>query len=185
MVYLRASSVLQIPDAVPSRGGGWGSLEVRWLRGRGAAMLSSQPHAASRGGFPRKALLPSTHTGPHPGRSSEGSLSAPGPTPPSASPRPLPTPTQVAVPRGGGGSRRGPSAGLSSSAVACPSFPELPPAPRKPGEAAGGRQTPSPGPPSCPARGAAGPPSRRGKSSRLRVGHRGFPWVLAWLKGEA
>lgn len=74
---------------------------MRWLRGRGAAVLSGRPHAALRGAFPRQPLPRPAHTA----RIPAGAPWAPlGPRPdPSFHLSPaLPTPTQVAGPPGRG-----------------------------------------------------------------------------------
>lgn len=105
-------------------------------------------------------------------RWSSAGPAGPGPTSLRLCPA-LPTPTQVAAPQGrpGGGS----AAGLLRPLL-------LPAAPQPP-KRWWGKGEPSPAPRSCPTSGAAGPLSSPGKSSRLRVGHQGLPWVVAWLKG--
>lgn len=156
---MRVSSLLQILDALPSRG-------ARWLRGHGAAVLSSYPTGAS----PRKVVLP-----PRVPAGAPRVPLGPGPT----LPPPLPGPSHAHAGRGSPGTSW---RGLCGRAAAAspPSRSSL-----SPPRGSGRNGKPCLVPPSCPTRGAAGPLSSSGKSSQLRVGHQGLPWVVACLKGEA
>lgn len=122
---------------------------------------------------------------PHSERSHQRCPASPGPRWSSAGPAgpgptlppPLPGPSHAHAGRGSPGTSW---RSLCGRAAAAP-----PPSPSSsaPQEVVVERGT-EPGAPSCPTSGAAGPLSTPGKSSRLRVGHQGLPWVVAWLKGE-